>query len=162
MGVKFIVPLPLLNNAVYRGLMPSFVCDTCQETLKKPKLDAHAAACRGAVFSCIDCYRTFAGTEYRAHTSCITETQKYVKPGVTKASSPASQPQIKAASATKEATVAETVAQVVAETGSVDLRQIKRALRTRRGMSKRDVRNMFERAVRVRQTRQGVFELSFV
>lgn len=57
--------------------MPSFVCDSCQETLKKAKLDAHAQRCRSAVFSCIDCYKTFKGTEYRAHTTCITEVEKY-------------------------------------------------------------------------------------
>lgn len=59
--------------------MPSFVCDKCQETLKKPKLDAHVQRCRGASFSCIDCYRHFAGTEYRGHFSCISEVEKYEK-----------------------------------------------------------------------------------
>lgn len=57
--------------------MPSFVCDVCQETLKKPKLDAHTQRCRGASFSCIDCYKSFKGTEYRQHFSCITEVEKY-------------------------------------------------------------------------------------
>lgn len=57
--------------------MPSFVCDYCQETLKKGKLDQHAQRCRQAVFSCIDCHTNFKGTEYRAHFSCITEVQKY-------------------------------------------------------------------------------------
>lgn len=57
--------------------MPSFVCDHCQETLKKAKLDQHAQRCRQACFSCIDCYKTFKGVEYRAHFSCITEVQKY-------------------------------------------------------------------------------------
>lgn len=62
--------------------MPSFVCDTCQETLKKAKLDDHARRCRYATFSCIDCYRSFSSAEdYRAHTSCITEVQKYEKKG---------------------------------------------------------------------------------
>lgn len=58
-------------------VMPSFVCDTCQETLKKAKLDQHVQRCRQASFSCIDCYKSFKGTEYRAHTSCITEVQKH-------------------------------------------------------------------------------------
>ena len=57
--------------------MPSFVCDHCQETLKKAKLDQHAQRCRQAVFSCIDCYKTFKGVEYRDHFTCITEVQKY-------------------------------------------------------------------------------------
>jgi cell growth-regulating nucleolar protein len=59
--------------------MPSFVCDACQETLKKPKLDMHAQRCRGASFSCIDCYKSFSGTLYRQHFSCITEVEKYEK-----------------------------------------------------------------------------------
>lgn len=59
--------------------MPSFVCDYCQETLKKAKLDQHAQRCRNASFSCIDCYKTFKGTEYRSHFTCITEEQKYHK-----------------------------------------------------------------------------------
>jgi uncharacterized FlaG/YvyC family protein len=57
--------------------MPSFVCDYCQETLKKAKLDQHAQRCRQAIFSCIDCHTNFKGTDYRAHFSCITEVQKY-------------------------------------------------------------------------------------
>ena len=57
--------------------MPSFVCDHCQETLKKAKLDSHTQRCRQAAFSCIDCYKTFKGSEYREHFSCITEVQKY-------------------------------------------------------------------------------------
>jgi cell growth-regulating nucleolar protein len=59
--------------------MPSFVCDRCQETLKKAKLDAHTVRCRGASFSCIDCYRSFEGVAYRSHFSCITEVEKYEK-----------------------------------------------------------------------------------
>lgn len=58
--------------------MPSFVCDACQSTLKKAQLDGHAQRCRRATFSCIDCYKSFASrAEYSAHTSCITEVQKY-------------------------------------------------------------------------------------
>jgi len=59
--------------------MPSFVCDKCQETIKKPKLDQHVQRCRGASFSCIDCYVSFKGTDYQKHFSCITEVQKYEK-----------------------------------------------------------------------------------
>ncbi|KAJ2357726.1 hypothetical protein IWW50_001547 [Coemansia erecta] len=57
--------------------MVSFVCNACQETLKKPKLDAHANRCYNASFSCIDCSVDFVGTSYRQHTSCITEAEKY-------------------------------------------------------------------------------------
>ncbi|KAJ2161888.1 hypothetical protein GGF46_001079 [Coemansia sp. RSA 552] len=57
--------------------MVSFVCNFCQETLKKPKLDAHAQRCRNASFSCIDCSTDFVGTAYRQHTSCVSEAEKY-------------------------------------------------------------------------------------
>ncbi|KAJ1805271.1 hypothetical protein LPJ75_005359 [Coemansia sp. RSA 2598] len=57
--------------------MVSFVCNHCQETLKKPKLDMHTQRCRYASFSCIDCGVDFAGTSYRQHTSCISEAEKY-------------------------------------------------------------------------------------
>ncbi|KAJ3184657.1 hypothetical protein HDU87_004060 [Geranomyces variabilis] len=57
--------------------MVSFVCEACQETLKKPKLEQHTYRCQYAQFSCIDCSTTFQGTDYRAHTSCISEAEKY-------------------------------------------------------------------------------------
>ena len=70
------------KNTKNQIIMPSFVCDHCQETLKKAKLDQHAQRCRNAAFSCIDCYKNFKGTEYREHFSCISEVQKYhVKQG---------------------------------------------------------------------------------
>lgn len=56
--------------------MVSFVCDTCQNTFKKNKLQQHAARCP-AVFSCIDCSTTFHGAAYMAHTSCVSEVEKY-------------------------------------------------------------------------------------
>eukprot|EP00842_Homolaphlyctis_polyrhiza_P006550 jgi/Hompol1/6897/HPOL_005116-RA len=57
--------------------MVSFVCETCQETIKKPKLDQHTYKCRNAQFTCVDCSTTFAGTSYRDHKSCISEKEKY-------------------------------------------------------------------------------------
>ncbi|KAJ2840701.1 hypothetical protein FBU31_000195 [Coemansia sp. 'formosensis'] len=57
--------------------MVSFVCNYCQATLKKPKLDQHAQRCYNATFSCIDCNTDFVGDTYRQHTACMTEEQKY-------------------------------------------------------------------------------------
>ncbi|RMZ82011.1 hypothetical protein DV737_g2258, partial [Chaetothyriales sp. CBS 132003] len=57
--------------------MVSFSCEHCADVLTKKKLDPHRSHCRGAVFTCLDCQTTFAGTSYRAHTSCMTEDQKY-------------------------------------------------------------------------------------
>ncbi|GAA5903634.1 hypothetical protein JCM8208_003641 [Rhodotorula glutinis] len=59
--------------------MVSFSCEQCNDTVKKPKLDQHAGRCRGAYFTCIDCNTTFEGTSYRAHTSCVSEEQRYHK-----------------------------------------------------------------------------------
>jgi cell growth-regulating nucleolar protein len=59
--------------------MVSFVCDVCQETLKKAKLDQHFNRCPQAQYSCIDCSKTFYDTSYRQHSSCVTETEKYQK-----------------------------------------------------------------------------------
>ncbi|KAJ5938158.1 hypothetical protein N7454_004500 [Penicillium verhagenii] len=57
--------------------MVSFQCEACGDVFTKKKLDPHRSQCRGATFSCIDCMVHFYGTDYRAHTSCITEDQKY-------------------------------------------------------------------------------------
>ncbi|KAJ9157810.1 LYAR-type C2HC zinc finger [Pleurostoma richardsiae] len=57
--------------------MVSFSCEACGDVLTKKKLDPHRNRCRGATFTCIDCMVHFPGTEYRTHTSCMTEEQKY-------------------------------------------------------------------------------------
>ncbi|KAJ5391962.1 hypothetical protein N7509_007452 [Penicillium cosmopolitanum] len=57
--------------------MVSFSCEGCGDVLTKKKLDPHRGQCRGASFTCIDCMVHFWGTEYRSHTSCMTEDQKY-------------------------------------------------------------------------------------
>ncbi|TVY17001.1 UPF0743 protein [Lachnellula arida] len=57
--------------------MVSFSCESCGDVLTKKKLDPHRNQCRGASFTCLDCMVHFQGNEYRAHTSCISEAQKY-------------------------------------------------------------------------------------
>ncbi|KAK3986671.1 hypothetical protein QBC44DRAFT_344432 [Cladorrhinum sp. PSN332] len=57
--------------------MVSFSCEGCGDILTKKKLDPHRNRCRGATFTCIDCMVHFPGTEYRWHTSCMSEEQKY-------------------------------------------------------------------------------------
>ncbi|KAK3065288.1 hypothetical protein LTR53_018250, partial [Teratosphaeriaceae sp. CCFEE 6253] len=57
--------------------MVSFSCEACGDVLTKKKLDPHRNQCRGASFTCLDCMVHFHGSEYRAHTSCISEAQKY-------------------------------------------------------------------------------------
>lgn len=47
--------------------------------MKKPKLDQHRFRCHGG-FDCIDCSTAFhSPAEYRLHTSCISEAEKYQK-----------------------------------------------------------------------------------
>ncbi|KAG7396193.1 hypothetical protein PHYBOEH_002634 [Phytophthora boehmeriae] len=58
--------------------MVFFVCEGCNETLKKNKVDAHAGRCRNCwAVSCVDCSVVFEGNDYAAHTSCISEAEKY-------------------------------------------------------------------------------------
>ncbi|KAF2090774.1 hypothetical protein K490DRAFT_71109 [Saccharata proteae CBS 121410] len=57
--------------------MVSFSCENCGDVLTKKKLDPHRNQCRGASFTCLDCMVHFQGTEYRSHTSCMSEAQKY-------------------------------------------------------------------------------------
>lgn len=59
--------------------MVSFSCEVCNDTVVKKKLDQHRSRCPDAYFTCIDCSTTFNGTEYRSHTQCISEAEKYEK-----------------------------------------------------------------------------------
>ena len=65
--------------------MPWFNCDSCGDTVKKPKIDAHARSCAAESFTCIDCSCTFDYRGVKAHVSCVTEHEKYAlaatKPG---------------------------------------------------------------------------------
>ncbi|KAJ3370840.1 hypothetical protein GGF31_003868 [Allomyces arbusculus] len=59
--------------------MVSFICDHCQETVKKPKADQHVNRCWPPALSCVDCSVSFTGQSYKSHTSCISEAEKYQK-----------------------------------------------------------------------------------
>ena len=51
----------------------------CGDVVKKPKLDQHRSRC-GSGFDCIDCSTTFnTPAEYKGHTQCISEAEKYQK-----------------------------------------------------------------------------------
>jgi hypothetical protein len=58
-------------------LMPSFCCESCNDVLSKPRIAKHRTQCDASAFSCIDCNRTFVGSQVDAHTSCVTEAEKY-------------------------------------------------------------------------------------
>lgn len=57
--------------------MVVFECQKCNETLKKPKLMKHLQSCRSEYVSCIDCSKVFRWDEWEAHTTCVSEAQKY-------------------------------------------------------------------------------------
>eukprot|EP00979_Chaetoceros_neogracilis_P016718 scaffold9194_cov188-Chaetoceros_neogracile.AAC.1 len=59
--------------------MVFFSCDKCAESLKKSKVDAHAMRCRCESVSCVDCSVSFWGDDYKQHTSCISEAERYEK-----------------------------------------------------------------------------------
>lgn len=45
--------------------MVYFVCEGCQETLKKNQVDNHAGRCRNCwAVSCVDCSKVFEGDSY--------------------------------------------------------------------------------------------------
>jgi cell growth-regulating nucleolar protein len=54
--------------------MVTFVCEVCNETLKKSAVINHS--CRAGV-TCVDCSKTFDRSSYSLHTSCVTEAEKY-------------------------------------------------------------------------------------
>lgn len=64
-------PPPPLNCFSTDTLTPTVSCEVCNDTVKKPKLDAHKGRCQGAYFTCIDCSTTFQGGDYRSHTVCF-------------------------------------------------------------------------------------------
>lgn len=65
--------------------MVFFTCNHCGESLKKPAVEKHYQwkACRGAppFLTCVDCLKDFRGEEFKAHTKCITEDEKYSAKG---------------------------------------------------------------------------------
>ena len=70
----------LFTTSLFFSDMVFFSCDGCAEILKKAKVDAHAAKCYDcASVSCVDCSVSFYGDDYKQHTSCVTEAERYEK-----------------------------------------------------------------------------------
>ncbi|KAJ1660191.1 hypothetical protein IWQ61_000836 [Dispira simplex] len=59
--------------------MVTFVCNVCQESLKRSKINGHFYRCPDAYFACVDCSKDFYGQDYSEHTQCISEAEKYQK-----------------------------------------------------------------------------------
>jgi len=60
--------------------MVCFICDGCGETVKRSKIDEHAQRCNSCYsVSCVDCHISFYGDDYRSHTTCVSEAERYEK-----------------------------------------------------------------------------------
>lgn len=60
--------------------MVFFSCDGCGEMLKKNQVDNHARKCWNCEsVSCVDCSVSFWGDDYKMHTTCLTEAERYEK-----------------------------------------------------------------------------------
>lgn len=57
--------------------MVYFVCNKCQETIRKCKVEEHSSRCRSDSYSCVDCGKDFSLSEACNHNTCITEEEKY-------------------------------------------------------------------------------------
>jgi hypothetical protein len=58
--------------------MPIFICEACNETLKRNKVQQHRYGCRNCwVMSCMDCNQRFEGDDFLGHTTCVTEAERY-------------------------------------------------------------------------------------
>jgi len=63
--------------------MVYFTCNACGEQVKKPAVEKHyTQKCRAcSVLTCIDCLKDFVGDDYKGHTTCMSEEQRYSKEG---------------------------------------------------------------------------------
>ena len=60
--------------------MVFFVCEGCNESMKKNQVDKHASRCRTChAVTCVDCSVTFYGNDYASHLVCVSEAEKYEK-----------------------------------------------------------------------------------
>ena len=57
--------------------MVSFICNRCQETIRKCKVDEHYNRCGSDSYSCVDCGKDFSRSSACNHNACITEEEKY-------------------------------------------------------------------------------------
>ena len=58
--------------------MVTFVCDSCGDTVTKPRIKKHIENCVSFSFSCVDCNKVFF-EDVHFHSSCISEKEKYEK-----------------------------------------------------------------------------------
>lgn len=65
--------------------MVTFTCSYCGDSIRKNQVEKHytfkRCASRSPALTCVDCLKDFFNQEYVAHTSCITEDEKYSAKG---------------------------------------------------------------------------------
>ena len=60
--------------------MVYFECTICIKTLKKKQAERHNFECRSSCnFTCLTCWKIFDLVTIKAHTSCVSEEEKYQK-----------------------------------------------------------------------------------
>ena len=57
--------------------MVFFVCEDCNETLKRLKVAQHLCRCSCSAITCVDCGATFHDDSYLQHATCMSEAERY-------------------------------------------------------------------------------------
>jgi cell growth-regulating nucleolar protein len=57
--------------------MVYFTCASCGHNFKKNEIERHRFSCRSSMFTCIDCNKDFINDDYKMHTKCVTESERY-------------------------------------------------------------------------------------
>ena len=57
--------------------MVFFVCEDCNETLKRLKVAAHLCKCSCSAITCVDCNKSFYDDSYLQHSTCMSEAERY-------------------------------------------------------------------------------------
>ncbi|KAH8044072.1 hypothetical protein JL721_12970 [Aureococcus anophagefferens] len=57
--------------------MVFFVCEDCNETLKRLKVAAHLCKCSCNAITCVDCNKSFYDDSYLQHSTCMSEAERY-------------------------------------------------------------------------------------
>lgn len=57
--------------------MPVFICENCNETLRRNKVATHNCGANCWYMSCMDCNKRFGWDNYLTHTQCVSEAERY-------------------------------------------------------------------------------------
>ena len=57
--------------------MVFFVCEDCNESLKRLKVAQHLCKCSCSAVTCVDCGATFHDDSYLKHATCMSEAERY-------------------------------------------------------------------------------------